>query len=346
MFKYFTTTIFILWIISVLSVCSQEEDCVFKLREAEKLYQQGLIEEIPDLINECIQEGFSKEDRLQAFKLLILTYLFEDEIQKAEDAMYNFIKKYPEYEIVPTDPLDFVYLYESYKAVPIVSFGASVGYSLANTTISERYGTHDLTSTHGDFNQSGLGLQLGLKVNFFVYENTEVNLEFLYAQNKFEYVDEELYDFAYLSFDETQTRLDIPVSVTYDFDIKSRFTPFARLGCNFGILMNSNALSSVTYTDDSHEKKTGPDMDISNQRNPFNYWGILGTGIKYKIPKGYLMADVQYNLGLSGQTNENERYSDFDQAFYYYHLDDNFKLNTLNFRLGYIYTIYKPTKKK
>lgn len=346
MFKYLIYISF--FILLTVNIFSQEEECVFTLREAEKLYQQGLIEEIPELITGCIEDGFSKEDRLQAYKLLILTYLFEDEVQKAEEAMFSFIKKYPEYEIVPTDPVDFVYLYESYQALPILSIGICVGGSYSNTTIIEPYGTHNLNSPHGDYNQCGMGLQLGLRLTFNIYENTDVNLELLYSQNKFEYVNENLFNVMNQSFDETQTRFDIPLTFTYDIDIKKPFWPFVRAGCNFGILLDANALSYIKYNDFSHEDKTGPDMKITAQRKTLNYWGIIGTGIKYKVTRGYFIADVNYNFGLSNQVNPKKRTTidNLEQAFYYFHTDDDFRLNSLNFRLGYVYTFYKPTKKK
>ena len=106
----------IVFVITVLNISfSQQQDCVFKLQEAEKLYSQGLIEEIPQLLNPCIESGLSQEDKLQAYKLVILSYLFNDEQVDAEDAMLSFLKRYPEYEISPTDPTEFVYLFESFS---------------------------------------------------------------------------------------------------------------------------------------------------------------------------------------------------------------------------------------
>ncbi|MBN1186386.1 MAG: outer membrane beta-barrel protein [Bacteroidales bacterium] len=324
---------------------AQEDECAFKLREAEKLYQQGLIEEIPELIGNCLENGFSKEDKLQAYKLLILTYLFEDEVQNAETAMYNFIKKYPEYEITPTDPQDFVYLYESYKAIPIVSIGAVMGGTFSIANIKEPYGTNDLNRELGSYNQSGMALQFGLKFNVFVYDNIEFNSEILYTQNKFEFYDENFLGIHTLSFDETQTRLDIPLSITYDFDLKIKIKPFVRCGMNVGFLLTDYVLASDLYNDKSLEAITGADFDVLHQRKSTNYWGIIGTGVKYKIARGYLIYDMQYNIGLSNQVVPDKRYSNPDELFYYKYISNDFVLSNFNMRIGYVYSFYKPTKK-
>ena len=92
----------IVFVVGILNISfSQQQDCIFKLQEAEKLYTQGLIEEIPQLLEPCIKRGLSKEDKLQAFKLVILSYLFDDNQQEAEREILNYIKQYPEYEITP-----------------------------------------------------------------------------------------------------------------------------------------------------------------------------------------------------------------------------------------------------
>ena len=337
---------FIFLILSSFISFSQEDECAFKLREAEKLYQQGLIEEIPELIGNCLESGFNKEDKLQAYKLLILTYLFEDEVQSAENAMFEFIKKYPEYEIVPTDPVDFVYLYESYKAVPIVSFGATLGGSYSIATVKEPWGTNNLNGALGSYNHSGMGLQFGLKFNVFIHDKIEFNSEILYTQNKFEFYDENFLGIYTQSFDEMQIRLDIPLTFTYDFDLHKKIKTFVRGGLCMGILMDDYVLASNTYNDNSLEPLTGVDFKVNDQRKTLNYWAVTGTGIKYKIARGYLIYDIQYHLGLSNQVIPENRFSNADELFYYKYVSNDFWVSNFVMRVGYVYSLYKPTKKQ
>ena len=55
-----------------------QDNCSFKLEEAQKLYESGNLDSIPSMLNPCIEKGFSGDELSRAYKLLILTYLFED----------------------------------------------------------------------------------------------------------------------------------------------------------------------------------------------------------------------------------------------------------------------------
>ena len=60
-----------------------------------------------DLLQPCIERGFTPEERLSAYKLLILCQIYNDDIGGAHEGMLAFLKKYPEYELSPTDPDEF-----------------------------------------------------------------------------------------------------------------------------------------------------------------------------------------------------------------------------------------------
>ena len=64
-----------------------QTDCSVKLDSAQNLFENGIIEEIPQVLNPCIEEGFTREQKISAYKLIILTYLFDDNQQGAESTM-------------------------------------------------------------------------------------------------------------------------------------------------------------------------------------------------------------------------------------------------------------------
>ena len=70
-------------ILGIIPVFAQGEECAITLQQAENLYSQGRIENVPAMLAECIQSGFSSEDRLAAFKLIILCSLYNDEQDQA-----------------------------------------------------------------------------------------------------------------------------------------------------------------------------------------------------------------------------------------------------------------------
>ena len=67
---------------------AQEENCAFRLREAQQLYEAGRIEDIPGMLQPCIERGFTQEERLTAFKLIILCQIYND--NRTQNLVFDF----------------------------------------------------------------------------------------------------------------------------------------------------------------------------------------------------------------------------------------------------------------
>jgi len=340
----------IVFVVGILNISfSQQEDCIFKLQEAEKLYTQGLIEEIPQLLEPCIKKGLSKEDKLQAFKLVILSYLFDDNQQEAEREILNYIKQYPEYEIIPTDATEFVYLFESYNPVPVYSFGGSFGSNTSLMSLLEPFDTENLDDYTGDYTPSGMGLQGGLFIDRYLHKNWRLSVELFYSQNKFKYNDL-LYGFAQINYIETHTAIHLPLTVTYSFKTEKKWNPYLRAGFGTSLLLDAKSTMTRDYVETGSlqfAKIKGSDIDIKNNTESLHYWTILGGGVKYKIPHSYLFFDVRFNYGLNNSIKTENRFDENEQEliFKYFFEHDDFKLNNLSFSLGWAYTFYKPQKR-
>ena len=116
-----------------------QDDCATKIQEAQKYYDQGMIDEIPKMLAPCMADGFTRTQKIEAYKLIILSYLFDDNQFEAEKTMLEFLKKYPEYEIMPNDPVEFVYLFESYRTTSVFSFGITAGFNFTDPRIIEPF---------------------------------------------------------------------------------------------------------------------------------------------------------------------------------------------------------------
>ena len=121
-----------------------QEDCSTKIQEAQRYYDQGMIDEIPSMLAPCMADGFNRTQKIEAYKLIIMSYLFDENQFEAEKTMLEFLKKYPEYEIMPNDPVEFVYLFESYRTASVFSFGLSGGLNFTDPRIIEPFTTQDM----------------------------------------------------------------------------------------------------------------------------------------------------------------------------------------------------------
>ena len=161
---------------------AQEMDCATNLREAQSQFDMGQIEAVPDLLIECLKLGFTPEERIQAYKLLINAFIFDDNFVQAEEYCLEFMKKYPEYEVVATDPSEFVNLLNEFNNDPRSSIGVGGGINFSRFSISEPFGVHSLVGLDdgingkGKYKSSGSGFQGGIIYNINIGSNLEIGI--------------------------------------------------------------------------------------------------------------------------------------------------------------------------
>ncbi len=136
----FRTTLITLIFGAALSQFSfAQEDCAVNLRDAENLFNAGQVGEVPELLAECLESGFTKAEEHSAYQLIIRSYLYADKIDLAEATMLEFLKKNPEYELSPTDNANFVYLFNKYHVKPVVQISANFGSNFTFISVTDEH---------------------------------------------------------------------------------------------------------------------------------------------------------------------------------------------------------------
>lgn len=328
------------------------QDCVLKLREAQRLYDQGVIENIPELLTPCINKGFTREDKLQAYKLLIQVYQFDDNTIKSEETILDFLGLFPEYVSTPADPPEFVQLLNSVEVIPRFSAGihGGTGYNLIQVT--GKYDSQGDPLDYGKYSSSGIPLNLGLFINFSIVQPWQLGLEIDFLSGKFIYEDKNYLGIGQLHYEETQNSILVPVTVTYDFSTNSNWTPYLRSGFGAKILLQVNSQTSFQYSGLEHDTRTGERLNRIANRNRFSGFVLMGGGLKYKLTKGYLQTDLRFYAGITNQTSPDDRYvaspgqySGNDENWYYLSTDDDFVMHHIGFNVGYVRKFYTARKK-
>ncbi|MGD1843756.1 MAG: hypothetical protein ACFB0B_23115, partial [Thermonemataceae bacterium] len=161
--------------------------CVTKLKEAQTSYDQGRINEVPELLRGCLEDGFEKNDRIAAYKLLTLTHLYLNENDKAKETMRRFLQLNPEYEInTAIDPPEFINLYNSFRTKPIFLFGVKAG--INRVAINETaYYTVDNINTNERNYSPAVGFQAGISFDIPLRGNFLLNPELYYRSKQYTY---------------------------------------------------------------------------------------------------------------------------------------------------------------
>ncbi len=333
---------------SFLFTLKAQKDCVSTLQEARKLYDLGMIDDIPKMLAPCMEEGFTRLQRIEAYKLLILVYLFDDEQFEAEKTMLEFLKKYPEYEIMPNDPVEFVYLFESFRTTSVFSIGFSAGFNLSNPRIIEPYSMYDLSNTKLS-NTSEAGYQVALGIGRYLSKRVLLNIEFSYAQNKYSFEDihsivtengNSLTESA--SFEEQINKFSFPVTAAFEFKIK-KMLYYIRTGGSADYIVNASGIPTLRSDEIS---SPGEKTDLLKYRKSLYFNGIIGSGVRYKIPRGYLSIDMRYNIGINNIVKPEMRSSNAYLMSLFKYKDDDFSINSFTFSVGYYFSFYNPKKQK
>jgi hypothetical protein len=90
--------------------------CEQLIEDAREAYNGGMVELVPDILNECLESGLSGELLKEGYRLVINAYLFDYLPESASMKMRNFIKVFPKYEPVSSDTQEFIQLFESTRA--------------------------------------------------------------------------------------------------------------------------------------------------------------------------------------------------------------------------------------
>lgn len=316
-----------------------QNECILKLKKAEKYYEEGLIEKVPDLLTDCIKSGFTETQKTEAYRLIILSAIFEGNNTKADSFMLKLLKHNPEYQINRAiDAVEYTSLYNTYQTQPMYSLGLNIGANFTTINLTNSFGTH--SDYHANPNYiTEVGFQFGGRATRYLFNRAELFIESNFSQIKFRY-EETVYDFSKLEFTERQQNIYFPVGVIY-YPFQQKIKPYVEIGATPSFLINS------TFTPkrlNNNSEIKGPDI-VNEIRNSLNVSLLAGAGVQYKVPRGNLALNIRYQKGLIQQTKIKNRNENQELIFNYYYIDNDFLLNNLFVSVGYIHLFYRPRKK-
>lgn len=340
--------LFLIFLIFFSSLVVGQDNCSEVLTKAQDTYKEGRINEVAELLEPCLANGLNKQEKIEAYRLLTLTYLYFNEKEKAEGAMTELLHNDPEYKLRHVDPTEFVNLYNSFRTTPIVLIGAKGGVNYTDVDVHKNFSLDDSSVPRGKY-KSNVGIQASLFAHFPISKKASVLAELLYVASSYTYTDK-MFNYASLEFPEKQTHIGIPLLFNYNFGKSTKWVPYANIGASVSYLVQSKVTPvRVDATEGNNQREvTEGSISISSLRKSINYNLVIGGGLKVKdiLGRGYIVLDVRYAHGLNNVVKAKERYSNNTLVYKYFYIDNDFKLNSFQYSLGYLYPLYKPKLKK
>jgi Outer membrane protein beta-barrel domain len=337
-------------------VFSQDSNvtCEQTLNQASAEFDAGRFYGLPALLKNCLERGFTSEQKFRAYYLLAQAYLILDDPIAAEDSYLKLLRINPEFKPnVKADPIDLVYLSRKFTSRPRFTPHARIG---ANISLpGSIYGISTYSSDVTLKQTLRVGFQIGGGVDFNINDNWSICTEGNLSTKSFTNTISRIAKDDNSVIIDKSSWIDIPFYVKYSYD-SGRWRPFAYVGGALNLLLSSTA--SATFNDNtvsslstSTKIAQGADVDLAYQRQSLNRSFLFGGGVKYKIGKNFVYADARYMVGLNNITTPEKNYYNSNGTLSstlttYQYVSDFFRLDNLSISFGYIAPLYDPRKIK
>jgi len=334
---------------------AQTTSCAQTLRLARSTYDQGRLHELPELLKNCLENGFTKQERVEAYKFLALSYTYLEEPEKADEAMLKLLQTDHYFEINEgVDPAEFVALYKTFRTRPIFSVALKFGPNATLPQVTDNYYVGNGARGTGKYGQR-IGFQFGLSFEKEFFASSKSKFlkkltfapELQYVTRSFNYTSPSVFlsdqvgePVANALVVYKQTWIDLNLIVQYKIK-KSILNPYVGIGPGASYILN--ATNQLTLVPLSGSTVSGPNIDVTSSYRPFVFSVIGLAGMKIKLGSLYITTEIRYQYGLMNLIDPNKR-TNAEATFDYASTFNNFKQSNPGVTIGATVPIFKPKK--
>jgi Outer membrane protein beta-barrel domain len=340
------------------------QNCAQTLRLARSTYDQGRLHELPGLLKSCLSRkddtGFTKEEKVEAYKLLTLAYIYLEEPGKADSSMLKLLRTDPYFEInSDVDPAEFIGLYYTFRTRPVFSIGLKFGANGTFPLLSQIYYVGNTAPANGSY-KVGIGFQYGVVFEKQLFTKSKNKVlhkllmapEVLFTNRTFTYSNPQIFSIdsaATLSAADQQitvkqTWIDFNPIVQYTFSKSKTFVPYLGIGPGISYFLSA-ANTSVTTRSGGQGVVSGPDVATNPSYRTIVPSVIVVAGLKFKLGSIFVTGDLRAQYGLASPVNPAARSIPESVNDYVYSPPDYKPLNIMA-NVGFVFPYFKPIKTK
>lgn len=358
------------------SLWAQDLNCAEVLIGAQEAFDRGDPFTMPEILEEQCLEEFNWLQKVQFYRLLTLSYLFQEEEALARESMQALLKLDPEYPFRKDDPVEWRNLYNDLNPRPYMALKAQLGANGSFMQDLNTYATDNTLEPNRNISRSpGLGYQIALGADFFLRSRQdkgipgiqrikwELGTEVSFQQNAYRFrhtaplstLSQTNARFAELSFREVQQWFTGSIWLRYNITSSSlrvgktgKIFPFAYAGLTgfMSSYIRVDELSRITLGPNGQQSAasiTDPSVVVLNQgqRERYNIGLPIGVGLAYKRRIHYFQFDFRTNIGLTNIVNPQNRYYRGPMLYRFGYVDSDLSLNLLTISFSYRYAFYK-----
>lgn len=316
-------------------------DCQDALLSANEAFNLGKYAEVISLLDGKIEEcSYTKESKLQALKILAAANSELDELETAEQLTQSFLHKDPTYSLQSIDPKQFKTLFNQFEVRPRFSLGISAGIQQAMFQVDKEFSVWDQEDYSSNYSSSynfSVNLNLEWHASKRVSLITELGLSQINYTRNISYGDSYIMDFS-------ENMLQVKATLLSSLNLFSgKHISFNVLAGVYGYKY-SNVSQNYSNSYQGTTISTNEQTDL--KRNLFGY-GLVG-GFKISRQKKQIGFSFQprYYFSPTLVNDAQNRYDNSSFAASQLYVDDDFRINQLEFLVGVSYTFSYKIKHK
>lgn len=316
-----------------------QNTCADQLRLAQRRFDDGLLDEIPQLIVGCMKSGFTSEEKTNAYKLLIQTYLFNEQPEKADEVMLQFLGEFSGYTLAANDPKEFINLYKTYRTDPIFKIEINVSGNYCLTPVVENYGPYNFNQIEPKYSPLP-GFHAGINYVSTIYKELDYSIGATFSLLRYSYSNKPDIT-SVLTGISSNYYLGLPVGVRYSFKLKG-INMIAKAGVEAAYLLSSK-MNLTREPTGAGEPVIGT-LDLTPYHKSLDIKPFISVGVNMKIRNIQLLVMAGMKFGTIVPLKNDTRLKDWDNYTKYSFQEDRYFLHQPFVTISYFRSIYNPKK--
>ncbi len=320
-----------IWIVSLsMSISSlfSQTDCSQTLLNAGKAYYTGRFDEVQTLLSTCLTNGFTKDQKTEAYRLLTLCAIFSRNFDRADTALLLMLQNNPQYEFAAQDPPEFKRRVEDFNVHPLVEVTANIGLVQPLFKVTDVYNSRPLPANV--IYTGSAGAYYGIAAAYYLNKNISLRVGYERQRYSFTIKNKDSLNTGLLT--EAQSRSQWQTAIGYNYIFK-KFSLQAYTGVTYSTLQKADGYLVLNRNNSSDE------IDLSYSNLPLRTKNQVRPLLELKanVPqkdKWMFSLSIRYELGIQNMTNADNRFSDPGRATTLEWIEDDFKSSTLQVSFG------------
>lgn len=328
--------IFVLAVINALFFVqiNAQNECLNVVSTANVEYQNGRLKKCIEKLEHCFSQLESKEERIEGYRLLALSYFSLNETEKLHQNIVLLLEEKPEYaeQSFGRDPLEFSKEVASYSVNPKWTVGIIMGIVSNQVKVVENHQAFGLASSIYSSRPSYLiGGRVQRSLNDHLYIAGSIN-----ALGSNVYQELKLSEEATQSYQERSNMIGLGIDLGFQYPLNKKNSVQLSLKTAY-----NRMYSDIVNIDQFTEQEVINQQSFDQLARRVEHQPSVGLGIGYehKMFVGYISIGASYSSFINSTMNKDELYNDVEFNLSTLYNNDLVKLRQLSFVLRYQYPL-------